>query len=129
MFHVNTAFLEGGIFLYKSIADNSGGVVSKIKCLLMRAGILACCSGRAVADGPGFNTGIEGMDSQQWSVGIFVFLIFCILVFTVIVLKFMTTDRVATLKRGEKVLFAWILFGVVAAIIIGALQLLQGRLL
>ena len=103
--------------------------MSRIRLLFAQAGFLVCYAGRALAEGPGFNTGIEGMDSQQWSVGIFVFLIFCILVFTVIVLKFMTTDRVATLKRGEKFLFAWILFGVVAAIIIGALQLLQGRLL
>lgn len=104
-------------------------MVSKIKQLLVQSIILACYTGRAVAEGPGFNTGIEGMDSQQWSVGIFVFLIFCILVFTGIVLKFMTADRVAKLKRGEKILFVWILLGVVAAVIIGAMQLLQGRLL
>jgi len=102
--------------------------VSRIKLLLLQASTLACCTGRAFAEGPGFNTGIEGMDSQQWSVGIFVFLIFCILVFTVIVLKFMTADRMAKLKRGEKFLFAWILLGVIAAVIIGAMQLLQGRL-
>ena len=101
--------------------------MSRIK-LLMQAMILACCTNRAFAEGPGFNTGIEGMDSQQWSVGIFVFLIFCVLVFTVIVVKFMTADKVSQLKRGEKVLFAWILFGVIAAVIIGAMQLLQGRL-
>ena len=103
--------------------------MSKLRVLFTQAVLLASSAGRALAVDPGFNTGIEGMDSQQWSVGIFVFLIFCIIVFTVIVVKFMTTDRVATLKRGEKFLFAWILFGVVAAIIIGALQLLQGRLL
>ena len=102
--------------------------MSRIKLLLMQACMLACSTGRALAEDPSFNTGIEGMDSQQWSVGIFVFLIFCILVFTVIVLKFMTADRMAKLKRGEKFLFAWILLGVIAAVIIGALQLLQGRL-
>ena len=96
---------------------------------LIQGGILSCWVGRAWADGPGFNTGIEGMDSQRWSVGIFVFLIFCILVFMVIVLKFMTSDKVAGLKRGEKFLFAWIILGVIAAVIIGAMQLLQGRLL
>jgi cation transport ATPase len=96
---------------------------------LLQAGLLAGWMDRALADGPGFNTGIEGMDSQQWSVGIFVFLIFCILVFMVIVLKFMTSDKVAGLKRGEKVMFAWIILGVIAAVIIGAMQLLQGRLL
>jgi hypothetical protein len=95
----------------------------------MQASLLAYYSGSVMADDLGYNTGIEGMDSQQWSIGIFVFLIFCILVFMVIVLKFMTSDKVATLKRGEKFLFAWIILGVVAAVIIGAMQLLQGRLL
>lgn len=103
--------------------------MSRFKLFLLRAGAFYCCAGRALAEGPGFNTGIEGMDSQQWSVGIFAFLIFCILVFMVIVVKFMTADRVATLKRGEKILFVWIILGVVAAVIIGAMQLLQGRLL
>jgi hypothetical protein len=95
----------------------------------MQAGLLACFPVSVAAEDLGYNTGIEGMDSQEWSVGIFVFLIFCILVFMVIVVKFMTSDRVATLKRGEKIMFAWIILGVVAAVIIGAMQLLQGRLL
>jgi hypothetical protein len=82
-----------------------------------------------LADGPGFNTGIEGMNSQRWSVGIFIFLLFCIIVYTVIVLKFMTSGPGTKMRRGEMLLFAWILFGVVAAVIIGAMQLLQGRLL
>jgi hypothetical protein len=82
-----------------------------------------------LADGPGFNTGIEGMNSQRWSVAIFIFLLFCIIVYSVIVLKFMTSGPSAKMRRGEMLLFAWILFGVVAAVIIGAMQLLQGRLL
>jgi len=104
--------------------------VPGIKRLLTRASVsmLAGYAGRALAEDPGFNTGIEGMDSQEWSVGIFVFLIICIIVFTGIVVKFMTGNRAAALKRGEKYLFAWILFGVVVAIVFGALQLLQGRL-
>jgi uncharacterized membrane protein YidH (DUF202 family) len=102
--------------------------VSRLKLLLMRATILACFTGPVLAKDPGYNTGIEGMDSQQWSVGIFVFLIFCILVFMVIVLKFMTADRSVRLKRGERIMFAWIILGVIAAVVIGALQLLQGRL-
>jgi TRAP-type C4-dicarboxylate transport system permease small subunit len=81
-----------------------------------------------LAEDPGYNTGIEGMDSQEWSVGIFIFLTIAIIVFTVIVVKFMLADRTTALKRGEKYLFAWILLGVVAAIIFGTLQLLQGRL-
>ena len=98
------------------------------KLLFMLVFILVTQSGQALAAELDYNTGIEGLDSQEWSVGIFIFLIICILVFTAIVVKFMTGDRTAALKRGEKVLFAWILFGVIAAIIFGALQLLQGRL-
>ena len=73
-------------------------------------------------------SGIESMRSHQWSVGIFAFLIICILVFAGIVIKFMTTGRAGGLKTGEKALFAWIMLGVVVAVIFGALQLLQGRL-
>ena len=103
--------------------------MSKVRWILFHAVLCGCGIQAALADdGPGFNTGIEGMNSQQWSVGIFIFLMFCIVVFTVIVLKFMTSDRGSKLKRGEKFLFAWILLGVVAAVIIGAMQLLQGRL-
>ena len=103
--------------------------MSKIKKLLSLGSLLAGYAIPALAEGPGFNTGIEGMDSRQWSVGIFIFLIFCIFVFVVIVVKFMTTDKVTKLKRGEKFMFAWIILGVIAAVIIGAMQLLQGRLL
>lgn len=80
--------------------------------------------------------GVEGIYSQQFSVGIFFFLIICILVFTVIVIKFMrsgSANPVAVngskgLKKGEKILFLWIFIGIVVAIIMGAAQLLQGYL-
>lgn len=73
-------------------------------------------------------SGIEGMRSQEWSVGIFIFLVICILVFAGIVFRFMTNSKTSGLKFGEKVMFAWILLGIVAAIIFGALQLLHGQL-
>jgi hypothetical protein len=80
--------------------------------------------------------GVEGIYSQQFSVGIFFFLIICILVFTVIVIKFMGTSKVNPetgiksndLKTGEKILFIWIFIGIVVAVIMGAVQLLQGYL-
>ena len=113
--------------MYINSYQLDGGMVANIAKRLWAA-VLSGYAGSALAEGPGFNTGIEGMDSQQWSVGIFAFLIFCIIVFMVIVLKFMTADRAAKLKRGEKFMFLWIILGVIAAVIIGALQLLQGRL-
>lgn len=80
--------------------------------------------------------GIEGLYSQQFSVGIFFFLLVCIVVFTVIVIKFMSSGsssdaadgRAKSLKMGEKVMFFWIFLGIVGAVIMAAMQLLQGYL-
>jgi membrane protease YdiL (CAAX protease family) len=74
------------------------------------------------------DTSIEGMRSQEFSVGMFYFLAFCIFVFTVIVLAFMFKGKQKNLKTGEKVLFIWILLGVVAAVIFAATQMLDGYL-
>ena len=80
--------------------------------------------------------GVEGLYSQQFSVGIFYFLMVSILVFVVIVIKFMSTGskndaidgRAKKLKTGEKVMFFCIFMGVIGAIIMAAMQLLQGYL-
>ncbi len=80
--------------------------------------------------------GVEGLYSQQFSVGIFFFLLLCIIFFTVIVFKFMkssgkTTERdqpAKGLKTGEKIMFFWIYLGIIAAVIMAAMQLLQGYL-
>lgn len=75
----------------------------------------------------GIDTSIEGLKSQEVSVGIFYFLIASIIVFTVFVFMFMLKSK-TNLKKGEKILFVWILFGVVVAIIFGASQMLHGYL-
>ncbi len=75
----------------------------------------------------GIDTSIEGMKSQEFSVGIFYFLIASIVVFTIFIFMFMTKGK-ADLKIGEKILFAWILLGVVVAVIFGAAQMLHGYL-
>jgi len=79
--------------------------------------------------------GIEGIYSQQFSVGIFIFLFVCIVIFTMIVIKFMNSGSHTTgdsgtkkLKTGEKVMFAWIFLGIIGALIMAAVQLLQGYL-
>ena len=79
--------------------------------------------------------GIEGIYSQQFSVGIFIFLFVCIIIFTMIVIKFMNSGSQTTgstekkkLKTGEKVMFAWIFLGIIGALIMAAVQLLQGYL-
>lgn len=72
---------------------------------------------------------IEGMRSQQFSIGIFIFMLIGVAVFLGIVYQ-MTTIRKASekLKTGEKVMIICIILGVVAAVTFGATQLLAGRL-
>lgn len=76
----------------------------------------------------GLDLTIESMQSQNFSIGIFIFLIIGIAVFTGFIFAYMRKGRDTTLKRGEKYLFAWILFGVVIAVLFGATQLLFGNL-
>ena len=76
----------------------------------------------------GIDTSIEGMSSQEFSVGIFYFLIVAIVVFTGFVFMFMFKGKSSKLKIGEKILFAWLLFGIVVAVGFGAAQMLHGYL-
>jgi hypothetical protein len=76
----------------------------------------------------GVDTSIEGMKSQEFSVGIFYFLIASIVVFTVFVFMFMFKGKASNLKQGEKILFIWILLGIVVAVGFGAAQMLHGYL-
>jgi heme/copper-type cytochrome/quinol oxidase subunit 4 len=76
----------------------------------------------------GMDTSIEGMKSQEFSVGIFYFLIICIVVFTIFVFMFMFKSKKSNLKTGEKILFAWILGGIVVAVLFAAAQMLHGYL-
>lgn len=73
-------------------------------------------------------TGIESTQSHEFSVGIFIFLIMSIGVFAVVVVKFMRSGGAGSLKLGEKIMFGWIFFGIVVAIIMGATQLFFGQL-
>ncbi len=72
--------------------------------------------------------GIESERSQQFSVGIFYFLILGIIVFSIISFAFMFKDKTKKIKKGEMILFIWIMIGVVVAVLFGASQLLQGYL-
>ncbi len=80
--------------------------------------------------------GIEGLYSQQFSVGIFFFLMICIVFFTIVVIKFMVSGSKTTasgptgsrLKTGEKFMFLAIFLGIIAAVIMAVMQLLQGYL-
>ncbi len=76
----------------------------------------------------GVELGIESEQSQQFSVGIFYFLILGIVVFAIISFAFMFKDKTKSMKKGEKILFAWIMLGLVVAVLFGTSQLLQGYL-
>jgi hypothetical protein len=72
---------------------------------------------------------IEGMRGQEYSVGIFIFMLTGVLVFASIILRFIWMARKESrLKTGEKVMFVWIILGTFVAVVFGGLQLLQGRL-
>lgn len=77
----------------------------------------------------GIDMSIESMSSKSFSTGMFYFLIFAIIIFVAIAFLFMFKDKTQKLKRGEKILFGWILFGVVVAIGMGAVQMMHGFLI
>ena len=89
---------------------------------------LPVVSAEEAAEVSDFHSSIESMNSQEFSVGIFYFLIASIVVFTIFVFMFMLKDKTSKLKKGEKILFIWLLFGVVTAVAFGASQLLHGYL-
>jgi len=89
----------------------------------MSAGVQA-----GAADDSSYFT-IEGMRGQEFSVGIFIFMLIGVLVFAAIILRFVWMARKESgLKTGEKIMFIWIIVGTIVAVIFGGLQLLQGRL-
>ena len=78
---------------------------------------------------PKLDLSIEGMRSQQFSEGVFVFLMIGIVVFSGIVIALMfSKNRPEEVRLGERLMFAAIILGVVVAVIIGAMQMLGGYL-
>jgi uncharacterized membrane protein YgdD (TMEM256/DUF423 family) len=78
---------------------------------------------------PKLDLSIEGMRSQQWSEGIFAFLLVGIVVFSGIVFALMfSKNRPGKARLGERLMFTAIILGVLVAIMIGAVQMLGGYL-
>ncbi len=73
--------------------------------------------------------GVDSVYSQEFSIGVFFFMLLAIIFFSTIVIGFMAGKNVKGLKTGEKCLFALIFVGIVVAVIMGSLQLLGGYLL
>ncbi len=80
-------------------------------------------------DVPDYMT-IEGMRGQEYSYGIFIFMLIGVIAFVGVIISFLRkAKREGRMKRGEQMMFIWIMVGTVVAVIIGALQLLEGQLL
>lgn len=78
---------------------------------------------------PKLDLSIEGMRSQQFSVGVFFFMLLGILVFSGIVYAVVFGKYAPkTMRTGEKVMFGAIILGIIGAVIFGALQMLSGYL-
>jgi branched-subunit amino acid permease len=69
------------------------------------------------------------MRSQQFSEGVFAFLLIGIVVFSGIVIALMfSKNRPEKVRLGERLMFSAIILGIVVAVIFGALQMLGGYL-
>jgi hypothetical protein len=78
---------------------------------------------------PKLDLSIEGMQSQKFSIGVFIFMLFTIFVFSAIVYSVVFGKYAPkTMRTGERVLFGAIILGIIVAIIFGALQMLAGYL-
>ena len=78
---------------------------------------------------PKLDLSIEGMRSQQFSEGVFGFMLLGIVVFSGIVMAVMSNiKKKGDLKFGERIMFGAIILGIVVSIIIGAMQMLGGYL-
>jgi|GEM_PF-1718280 len=103
-----------------------------LRSLLYLTSLNAVCIGQALAvDNPkdvDYWT-IEGMRSQEFSIGIFIFMLIGVAVFLGIIVQVVVTRKeTERLKTGEKIMLVCIILGVVSAVSFGATQLLQGRL-
>jgi len=77
----------------------------------------------------GIDMSIEGLRSQKFSVGIFIFLIISLIFFSVVIAFYLPKGKDKRLKTGEKVMFGAIIFGIFFAIVFGWVQLIEGYLI
>lgn len=78
---------------------------------------------------PTYNFGIESLQSHQFSVGIFIFMMIGIVFFAAIVIVYIKKGAgEQRIKRGEWAMLGAIFLGLIAAAVMAALQLLEGYL-
>lgn len=106
---------------------DTGNVIDQLLRILGTDGLYAVAS--AAAGSPKLDLSIEGMRSQQFSVGVFFFMLLGVVVFGGIIYA-VAFGRFApkTMRRGEKVLFGGIIAGTILAVAFGAAQLITGYL-
>ena len=76
----------------------------------------------------GIDMSIEGLRAREFSIYIFVFLILSLILFCFIIYLYLP-KKLAQLKTGEKIMFGALIMGVVLAVIMGYVQLIEGYLL
>jgi hypothetical protein len=97
-----------------------------VSCLVLANRAVA---GAASDISPKLDLSIEGMRSQQFSVGVFYFLLLGIVVFSGIVVAFMfSKNRPTKMRLGEKLMFGAIIMGIIVAVIFAATQMVAGVL-
>jgi len=76
----------------------------------------------------GIDMSIDSLRSQAYSDYIFVFLILSLILFCYIIYLYLPKN-LGDLKLGEKIMFISIIIGVILAVIIGYVQLIDGYLM
>jgi cytochrome b561 len=116
-----------GIAFYKRNFEHEGAVIYPLLGSLESTRVFAILA--ATDTSPKLDLSIEGMQSQHFSVGVFIFMLFTIFVFSAIVYSVVFGKYAPkTMRLGEKILFGAIILGIIAAIVFGALQMLSGYL-
>ena len=75
----------------------------------------------------GLDLSIEGLRSQKFSRGIFGFLIISLIIFAFILYLYLPKEK-GQLKLGEKIMFGAMVFGMIFALVLGYIQLIEGYL-
>lgn len=93
------------------------------------AGVSFLVSGVGGETSSKLDMSIEGMRSQQFSIGVFIFMLVGVAVFSGIIyaVAFSKASR-GKMRTGEKVMFGAVIAGTVLAVIFGAMQLVGGDL-
>ena len=124
---VGDAARKSGIAFYKRILEYREAAIYSLLSSLESARVFTVLANTDTS--PKLDLSIEGMHSQHFSVGVFIFMLFTIFVFSAIVYSVVFGKYAPkTMRLGEKIMFGGIILGIMVAIVFGALQMLSGIL-